>query len=92
MYLEEPDLKAHATFKKIIQVLKIINTHAAKLHYTRGVSECGQCKGTPTKHVTLPFGHVVCEGCLKEFIQQKEGMIGSVLLEDADSHKYRMTS
>ena len=51
MYLEEPDLKMHVTFKKIIQVLKIINSHATKLYYTGGVSEHSQCKETTAKHV-----------------------------------------
>ena len=53
MYLKELDLKTHATFKEIIQVLKIINNHATKQHYTGGFSESGQCKEIPAKHVGL---------------------------------------
>ena len=40
MTLRNPNMKTHATFKNVIQVLKIINVQAAKLHYTGGVNEC----------------------------------------------------
>ena len=71
MYLKTPDLKTHATFKSVIQLLKIVNIQAAKLHYTGGVNECAKCGETPKQAVALPCGHVACEDCLKDFVNQR---------------------
>ena len=64
MTLRNPNMKTHTTFKNVIQVLKIINVQAAKLHYTGGVNECIRCGEIPNKAVALPCGHVGCEDCL----------------------------
>eukprot|EP00092_Neocalanus_flemingeri_P023314 GFUD01025278.1.p1 GENE.GFUD01025278.1~~GFUD01025278.1.p1 ORF type:complete len:2291 (+),score=510.26 GFUD01025278.1:413-6874(+) len=71
MTLKNPDMKTHATFKNVIQVLKIINVQAAKLHYTGGVNECIRCEEIPNCAVALPCGHVGCEDCLLEFVEQR---------------------
>ena len=74
MTLKDPDLKKHNNFKKLIQVLKILNTSAAKLHFNGGVNECVRCEDVPDRAVALPCGHVGCEACLQKFMEGKEGM------------------
>ena len=71
--LEEPDMKSFPTFKKVIQILKIINVQAAKLHYTGGVNECVICGETPNEPVALPCSHVGCLACLSQFLEQRRG-------------------
>eukprot|EP00090_Calanus_glacialis_P031123 TRINITY_DN5102_c0_g1_i8.p1 TRINITY_DN5102_c0_g1~~TRINITY_DN5102_c0_g1_i8.p1 ORF type:complete len:2193 (-),score=498.77 TRINITY_DN5102_c0_g1_i8:57-6239(-) len=73
MTLKNPDMKTHASFKNVIQVLKIINDQAAKLHYTGGVNLCIRCGEIPQGAVALPCGHIGCEDCLIEFIEQRGG-------------------
>ena len=73
MTLKNPDMKTHASFKNVIQVLKIINDQAAKLHYTGGVNLCIRCGEIPQGAVALSCGHVGCEDCLIEFIEQRGG-------------------
>ena len=72
--LKDPDMKKHATFKKMIQVLKILNVQAAKLHFTGGVNECVRCGGIPDEAVALPCGHVGCKVCLLQFFEDKDGL------------------
>ena len=71
--LKEPDMKTYSTFKNVIQILKIINIQAAKLHYTGGVNECVICGEIPKKAVALPCSHVGCLACLTQFMEQRGG-------------------
>jgi len=66
-------MKSFPTFKKVIQILKIINVQAAKLHYTGGVNECVICGETPNEPVALPCSHVGCLACLSQFLEQRRG-------------------
>ena len=74
MTLKNPDLKKYTSFKKLIQVLKILNVQAAKLHFTGGVNECVRCGDIPKNAVALPCGHVGCEVCLIQFMDGKDGI------------------
>ena len=69
--LKEPDMKTYSTFKSVIQILKIINVQAAKLHYTGGVNECVICGEIPEEAVALPCSHVGCLACLNQFMEQR---------------------
>ena len=71
--LKEPDMKTYSTFKNMIQILKIINVQAARLHYTGGVNECVICGEIPEEAVALPCSHVGCAACLNQFMEQRGG-------------------
>ena len=69
--LKEPDMKTYSTFKNVIQILKIINVQAARLHYTGGVNECVICGEIPKEATALPCSHVGCLACLNQFMEQR---------------------
>ena len=72
MTLKEPDLKKHSSFKKLVQVLKIVNVQTGRVQYANGVNECVKCQEVPRQPVALPCSHVACRDCLTEFFDQRE--------------------
>ena len=70
--LKNVNLKKHKSFNNLASVLKLINKHAAQLHYSGGVSECIRCEEAPKDAVALPCGHVGCASCIEEFIKRSK--------------------